>query len=281
MYLISSVNSQVPSSQYVKLQVPVPMTGINVAAFGLDFWNDTGGAGGGTSTLSPIPAAGMDLDDMSRPHSSGSTRRTTATSRPDLPALQRLQRLSRGEERHSPRPSGRAASRRWTTGCGEMENTDVKLYKDGRVLASLRVLEAGRNRAPDRSANTRTTSSSTSRLPMTTVVPSMVVIQWYVRTAPCQGGLPAEIRKRRVLGAAMGRVAGDSPRSREAGTGTGLPSRGTPGPRLRGSSSPAAIARSPGTAALSNILIQGMALSGPVCAGRGGVHDDLQRRAGC
>ena len=66
MYLISSVNSQVPSSQYVKLQVPVPMTGINVAALGLDFWNDTGGAGGGISTLSPIPAVGMELDDASR-----------------------------------------------------------------------------------------------------------------------------------------------------------------------------------------------------------------------
>jgi ABC-type branched-subunit amino acid transport system substrate-binding protein len=37
IYLISSVRSQVPSSQYVKLQVPAPMTGINVAAFGKDF----------------------------------------------------------------------------------------------------------------------------------------------------------------------------------------------------------------------------------------------------
>ncbi len=34
IYLISSVKSQVPSSQYVKLQVPIPITGINVSAFG-------------------------------------------------------------------------------------------------------------------------------------------------------------------------------------------------------------------------------------------------------
>ena len=37
IYLISSVKSQVPSSQYVKLQVPVPMTGVNVSAFGMEF----------------------------------------------------------------------------------------------------------------------------------------------------------------------------------------------------------------------------------------------------
>ena len=63
IYLVSSVRSQVPASQYVKLQVPIPMTGVNVAAFGQDFWNDTGGSGGGTSTLSPVPAVGMELDD--------------------------------------------------------------------------------------------------------------------------------------------------------------------------------------------------------------------------
>ena len=46
IYLISSVKSEVPSSQYVKLQVPKPMTGINVSAFGREFWDDTGGQGG-------------------------------------------------------------------------------------------------------------------------------------------------------------------------------------------------------------------------------------------
>ncbi|MGB1389673.1 MAG: ABC transporter substrate-binding protein, partial [Paracoccaceae bacterium] len=51
IYQVSSVNSQVVSSQYVKLQVPMAMTGVNVAALGLEYWEDTGGAGGGISTL--------------------------------------------------------------------------------------------------------------------------------------------------------------------------------------------------------------------------------------
>jgi len=56
IYQVSSVNSQVMSSQYVKLQVPMAMTGVNVSALGLEYWEDTGGAGGGISTLSPVPS---------------------------------------------------------------------------------------------------------------------------------------------------------------------------------------------------------------------------------
>ena len=52
IYQVSSVNSQVISSQYVKLQVQMPMTGVNVSALGMEYWEDTGGAGGGISTLS-------------------------------------------------------------------------------------------------------------------------------------------------------------------------------------------------------------------------------------
>ena len=66
IYLISSVNSQVVSSQYVKLQVPMGMTGVNVAALGMEFWEDTGGAGGGISTLSPVPSVGFKLDPASQ-----------------------------------------------------------------------------------------------------------------------------------------------------------------------------------------------------------------------
>ncbi|MCF6233470.1 MAG: ABC transporter substrate-binding protein [Rhodobacteraceae bacterium] len=64
IYLVSSVNSQVVSSQYVKLQVPMGMTGVNVAALGQEFWEDTGGAGGGISTLSPVPSIGFALDPV-------------------------------------------------------------------------------------------------------------------------------------------------------------------------------------------------------------------------
>ena len=66
IYQISSVNSQVVSSQYVKLQVPMAMTGVNVAALGMEYWEDTGGAGGGISTLSPVPSVGFPLDPASQ-----------------------------------------------------------------------------------------------------------------------------------------------------------------------------------------------------------------------
>lgn len=66
IYQVSSVNSQVISSQYVKLQVPMAMTGVNVSALGLEYWEDTGGAGGGISTLSPLPSVGFKLDPVSQ-----------------------------------------------------------------------------------------------------------------------------------------------------------------------------------------------------------------------
>jgi len=62
IYHISSVNCVVPTAQYVELQVPVPITGINVAAFGSEYWEDTGGMGGGISTLQPAPSLGMEHD---------------------------------------------------------------------------------------------------------------------------------------------------------------------------------------------------------------------------
>ncbi|GAB5435702.1 ABC transporter substrate-binding protein [Falsiruegeria mediterranea] len=66
IYQVSSVNSQVVSSQYVKLQVPMAMTGVNVSALGMEYWEDTGGAGGGISTLSPVPSVGFRLDPASQ-----------------------------------------------------------------------------------------------------------------------------------------------------------------------------------------------------------------------
>jgi ABC-type branched-subunit amino acid transport system substrate-binding protein len=66
IYVIASVNSQVVASQYVKLQVPMAMTGIAVSAMGQEYWEDTGGAGGGISTLSPVPSVGFELDPISQ-----------------------------------------------------------------------------------------------------------------------------------------------------------------------------------------------------------------------
>ena len=84
IYLISSVNSQVVSSQYVKLQVPMAMTGVNVAALGQEYWEDTGGAGGGISTLSPVPSVGFDLDPKSQEFADKYTERF-GDSRPKFP----------------------------------------------------------------------------------------------------------------------------------------------------------------------------------------------------
>ena len=83
IYQVSSVNSQVMSSQYVKLQVPMAMTGVNVSALGLEYWEDTGGAGGGISTLSPVPSVGFALDPVSQAFVD--TYQAKYTSRPKMP----------------------------------------------------------------------------------------------------------------------------------------------------------------------------------------------------
>ncbi|MBO6776853.1 MAG: ABC transporter substrate-binding protein [Marinibacterium sp.] len=83
IYQVSSVNSQVVSSQYVKLQVPMAMTGVNVAALGLEYWEDTGGAGGGISTLSPVPSVGFELDPASQAFVD--TYQAKYSSRPKIP----------------------------------------------------------------------------------------------------------------------------------------------------------------------------------------------------
>ena len=83
IYQISSVNSQVMSSQYVKLQVPMAMTGVNVSALGLEYWDDTGGNGGGISTLSPLPSVGFALDPVSQAFVD--TYQAKYTSRPKIP----------------------------------------------------------------------------------------------------------------------------------------------------------------------------------------------------
>ena len=41
------------------------MTGVNVAALGRACWEDTGGAGGGILTLSPVPSVGFERDPVS------------------------------------------------------------------------------------------------------------------------------------------------------------------------------------------------------------------------
>ena len=176
LYLISSVRSQVPSSQYVKLQVPVPMTGINVAAFGKDFWNDTGQMGGGTSTLSPIPSVGFDMDDRTKAFVDKYEAKY-GNSRPIFPhfngfnAYYGMYNAFNAAER----AGGFAPLDAWVT---EMENEDMKIYKDGALWLRYGFGKRGE-------IEPRTTREYTHNIkfditqPLDDGAPSMVVIQWY------------------------------------------------------------------------------------------------------
>jgi len=130
IYQVSSVNSQVISSQYVKLQVPMPMTGVNVAALGLEYWDDTGGAGGGISTLSPIPSVGFELDPASQEFVD--TYQARYDSRPRLPHFNGFnayhglkQAMAAAEE-----AGGFEDVSAWAVA---MERQDLKLEKDGKL----------------------------------------------------------------------------------------------------------------------------------------------------
>ena len=114
IYIISSVNSQVVSSQYVKLQVPMAMTGVNVGALGQEYWEDTGGAGGGISTLSPVPSVGFALDPSPK-NSRTNMSSVSATAGRNF----RISTASTPigvRSRPSPPPRKPAASSRWTAG---------------------------------------------------------------------------------------------------------------------------------------------------------------------
>ena len=146
IYLIAAVRSQVPASQYVKLEVPVPMTGINVSAFALEFWDDTGGLGGGISTLSPVPSIGSEID----PRTAEFLERYTAKygdSRPVFPHFNgfnayygMLNAFSAAE-----RAGGFEPLDDWVQGDGERGHHRREGRRD---VAPLRLLEAGRDRAP-------------------------------------------------------------------------------------------------------------------------------------
>jgi len=176
IYIISSVKSQIPASQYVKLQVPLPMTGINVAAFGQDFWEDTGGQGGGTSTLSPIPSVGFAMDDRTaafldkyiakygnqrpiRPHFNGYN------------AYYGIYNAFNAAER----AGGFKPLDKWVK---EMENEDIKLYKDGKLWLRYGYWKPGE-------IEPRTNRQYTHNIkfditaPYDDGAPAMVVIQWY------------------------------------------------------------------------------------------------------
>ena len=176
LYLISSVRSQVPSSQYVKLQVPVPMTGINVAAFGKDFWNDTGQMGGGTSTLSPIPSVGFDMDDRTKAFVDKYEAKY-GNSRPIFPhfngfnAYYGMYNAFNAAER----AGGFAPLDAWVT---EMENEDMKIYKDGELWLRYGFWKPGEIEPRTNREYTHNIKFDITH-PLDDGAPSMVVIQWY------------------------------------------------------------------------------------------------------
>lgn len=176
IYIISSVNSQVVSSQYAKLQVPMAMTGINVGAFGQEYWEDTGGAGGGISTLSPIPSVGFELDDRSKAFADKYTERF-GDSRPKFPHFNGFnaywgvqQAMAAADEAGGFEPlDGWVAA---------MENQDLILEKDGELWLRYGFWKPGEiEERTGRSYPHNIRFDITA--PYDDGAPSMVVIQWY------------------------------------------------------------------------------------------------------
>ncbi len=174
IYQISSVNAQVISSQYVKLQVPMMMTGVNVAALGMEYWGDTGGAGGGISTLSPVPAVGFALDDRSQAFVD--TYQARYDSRPFYPhfngfnAYYGLQQAMAAAEQ----AGGFDDVAAWSAA---MVNQDLVLEKDGKMWLNYGFWDQGEVEP----VTGRTYPHNVKfdlEAPFDDAQPSMVVIQW-------------------------------------------------------------------------------------------------------
>ena len=176
IYLVSSVRSQVPASQYVKLQVPIPMTGVNVAAFGKDFWGDTGGLGGGTSTLSPVPAVGMALDDRTAKFIENYEARY-GDSRPVYPhfngfnAYYGIYTAFEAAEN----AGGFEPLDDWVEA---FENTDLKLMKDGKMWFRYAYWKPGEIEPRTNRQYTHNVKFDITP-PFDDGGPAMVVVQWY------------------------------------------------------------------------------------------------------
>ena len=174
IYQVSSVNSQVISSQYVKLQVPMAMTGVNVSALGLEYWEDTGGAGGGISTLSPVPSVGFDLDPVSQEFVN--KYQAKYDSRPRMPhfngfnAYHGLKQAMAAAEA----AGGFEDVKAWNA---EMLKQDLKLEKDGKLWLRYGFWQHG-----EVEEVTQRTYPQNARFDLTApyddAQPSMVVIQW-------------------------------------------------------------------------------------------------------
>ncbi len=175
IYIISSVKCVVPTSQYVKLQVPIPITGINVAAVGLEYWEDTGRMGGGMSTLMPPPTLGMDMD--ARTQAFVKKYQAKYQGRPRYPhfngfnAYYGIYNAVTAAER----AGGFKPLDAWVK---EMENEDLRLYKDGKLWLRYAYWKPG-----EVEPRTGLTFPHNIKFdispPLTDGHPSLIVIQWY------------------------------------------------------------------------------------------------------
>lgn len=174
IYIVASVNSQVISSQYVKLQVPMAMTGLIVAAMGQEFWDDTGGAAGGISSLSPIPSVAFKLDETSQAFlNTYQTKYTTRPVRPHFNGFNAyygiLQAFAAAEE------AGGFNNNSWVKA---MEKQDLELRLDGEMW--LRYGWWGNDEIEPRTGRTYPHNVRFDiTAPYDDASPSMVVVQWY------------------------------------------------------------------------------------------------------
>ena len=173
IYQVSTVNAEVLSSQYVKLRVPMLMTGVNVTALSQEFWEDTGGAGGGISTLSPMPAVGLDLDDASAAFLA--KYKAKYPSRPVVPHFNGYNAY------HGLKQAVAAAKEAGGFGDGwaeAMVNQDLILKRNGKLW-----LRYGFWKPGEVEPVTERTYPNNIRFdlsePFEDGAPSMVVIQWY------------------------------------------------------------------------------------------------------
>ncbi|MEM1161284.1 MAG: ABC transporter substrate-binding protein, partial [Pseudomonadota bacterium] len=174
IYQVSSVNSQVISSQYVKLQVPMAMTGVNVSALGMEYWEDTGGAGGGISTLSPVPSVGFELDPVSEAFVDAY--KAKYSSRPVVPHFNGFNAYHGVKQAYAAAAAagGFKDAGAWA---GEMEKQDLKLEKDGKLW--LRYAFWGKDEVEEVTGRTYPHNARFDLTsPFEDAQPSMVVVQW-------------------------------------------------------------------------------------------------------
>ncbi len=175
IYLISSVKCVVPTSQYVKMQVPIPITGINVAAVGREFWKDTGGMGGGMSTLMPPPTIGMDMD----PRTEKFVKKYQAKykTRPVYPHFNGFNAYYGiyNAVSAADRAGGFKPLDAWVK---EMENEDLKLYKDGKLWLRYAYWKPGEVEPRTGVAFTHNVKVDITP-PLEDGHPSLIVVQWY------------------------------------------------------------------------------------------------------